>query len=77
MKTNELYAESLITPNIDNWTVSRSLTAPTKISTKSLISAKLKPYNITNMNSKARPSTVKPNNICYFDKETNRKVYNY
>ena len=77
MKSNDLYAESLITPNIDNWTVHKAIAIPQKISTRSLISAKLKPYNITNMNSKARPNHVKPNNVVYFDKEANKKVYNY
>jgi hypothetical protein len=77
MKGADQYAESLITPNFETWAVTNS-PLPQKISARNLISARLKPYNVTNMNAKARPNSVNPNsNSVYFNKDANRKVYNF
>ncbi len=77
-KIVDQYSDSLKLPNVDTWAVANVQPLPAKISTKTLISAKLKPFNIVNMNSRARPNSVNPNSTSvYFNKEINRKVYNF
>ena len=79
LKITDQYSQTIKNPNIDTWALTNAPISqpPAKISARTLISAKLKPYNVTNMNSKARPNHVHPNqHSVYFNKDSNKKVYN-
>ena len=77
LSISEQYADSLLKPNVEPWTFSRATAQLPKSANKNLISAKMKPYNIVNMNAKLRPNSTHDSQApCFFNKEINKKVYN-